>query len=310
VAGTPPRRSRDEASPRTLERIVVGCGQRAAGCACERLRRAHERANDFGHGAEIETAEIREHVGRAVQSPSQAVRLDFDPRGGGADEQQLGLHAREQDGLRKHVDERTHHREARRCGDLVRWQPLAEIPAWLQARARQVIELARVQRGHTGVRNRRRLERDQVVRVLGAHLQMLASIVEVHPDARVAQHIVGRVAEVVGMLEDMPREVRDVDAVNGWMQRQRVGGVADAESDHERARLVRHGEHGNVRQRSHVPLIEQRRRRHRVTIRDQPAAAAGDLRDRDDARHALTDRQEPLARCQRRQRTSKQLARR
>ena len=31
----------------------------------------------------------------ADQSPSQAIRLDFDPWGGGADEQQRGLHARD-----------------------------------------------------------------------------------------------------------------------------------------------------------------------------------------------------------------------
>ena len=62
---------------------------------------------------------------------------------------------------------------------------------------------------------------------------MLASVVDVHRDARVVQHVAVHVREIARMREDVPGKVDDIDAPNRRMQRRGVGGVADAEADHQ-----------------------------------------------------------------------------
>src|SRR5207237_4219747 len=112
-------------------------------------------------------------------------------------------------------------------------QPLAEVAARLQARARELVELARVQRADTSVRNRRRLERDQVVRRRRLHLKMLTSVVDVDRDTRVLQDVAICVPERRRLLEDLAREVRDLDTVDGGVEGRSVRRVADAKSNHE-----------------------------------------------------------------------------
>ena len=98
---------------------------------------------------------------RSARLRRQARRIDLDARIVRPEEQQIGFSARDQHRLRKHVDERANHRQRGRAGHLIRRQPLADDSRRLEARPRQRVELARIQGGHAGIADRRRLERDR-----------------------------------------------------------------------------------------------------------------------------------------------------
>ena len=62
------------------------------------------------------------------------------------------------------------------------------------------------------------------------------------------------------------------------------------------------GEQRNVRQRTHVPLRQSRRRRHRMTVREQPSSDAGQLGDLDHLGETFAHREQPFAVVRARQR--------
>ncbi len=144
------------------------------------------------------------------------------------------------------------------------------------------------------MRNRRRLERDEIVRALGLHLQMLPAVVDVDVDARILEDVGIRVAEVPRGLEDLTRQIGDVHALDRRMQRRRVRRIAHAEPDDQHALGVRHRQQRNVHQRAHVPLVEQRGRRHRVAVGEESSSAARHFRHRDDIGDAFADGQQLL----------------
>ena len=55
---------------------------------------------------------------------------------------------------------------------------------------------------------------------------------------------------------------------------------------------------GDMRESAHVPLVEKRRRRHRMAVRHQASAAARYFRDGDDLSDAFVKGDQPLARRQ------------
>src|SRR4029453_15151181 len=136
------------------------------------------------------------------------------------------------DGTREYVDERAPHRGPRLRGPLISRQPLTKIATRLQPRARQLVELARVQRAHAGVSDRRRLESNKIVVWRSVHPQMLPPIVDIDSDGRVRKEVFFRFMEIARVLEDRAREVSDVHAFDAWVKRGRFRTVADAEADH------------------------------------------------------------------------------
>jgi hypothetical protein len=188
-----------------LQGTVVGDRHRIARAGGQRRGRSDERAHDLADFVQVDPLEVGAHLGSARQPLHHLLRIDLDSRAGGAEEQQVRLGAREQHCLGKHVDEGPHHRERCLRRDLVRRQPLADIAARPQARARERVELFRVQRPHTGIGDWRRLERNEVVRFPRLHLQVLPPVVDVHRHARVMQHALVAVAEVTRVGEDVAR---------------------------------------------------------------------------------------------------------
>jgi hypothetical protein len=83
------------------------------------------------------------------------------------------------------------------------------------------------------MRDRRRLQRDQVVGAGRLHLQMLAAVVDEHRYAPIGQHVTIEFAKVPGVPQHVFRELGDVDAANRRMERRRVRRVPHAEPDDE-----------------------------------------------------------------------------
>src|SRR5947208_8020903 len=66
------------------------------------------RSSDLARRAEVETPEVLEHGGTLGHRREQLIRIDRDPAVG-ADEDQIGLRARQQHRLREHVERSEEH---------------------------------------------------------------------------------------------------------------------------------------------------------------------------------------------------------
>ena len=82
----------------------------------------------------------------------------------------------------------------------------------------------------------------------------MTAVVDVDRDARVVQHVAVEVLEVARVLQDVAREIDDLDALHAWMQRRRIRRVADAEAQDEHPFRVLDEEQRDVRHRAHVAL--------------------------------------------------------
>ena len=128
-----------------------------------------------------------------------------------------------------------------------------------ETRPRELIELARVECRDTRMRDRRRLQCNEVVGGWRCHLKVLPAVVDEDPYLRVLQYVVIGLPEIGGVLEDVSREVCNVDLLHRRVERGSVRGVPDAKSNHEDSLGVLDREQRNVRERTHVALIEARR---------------------------------------------------
>ena len=109
------------------------------------------------------------------------------------------------------------------------------------------------------MRDRRRLQRNEVVGGWRCHLKVLPAVVDEDPYLRVLQYVVIGLPEIGGVLEDVSREVCNVNLLHRRVERGSVRGVPDAKSNHEDSLGVLDREQRNVRERAHVALIETRR---------------------------------------------------
>jgi len=116
--GTDSPRLSSERTPNSCNRPIVGDRHDLSRRGGERLRRADEHADDLARRAEIEPGEVGRHRGALRQRGEQPVRIDLYPPVG-ADENQVGLRAREQHRLRKHSTNDLDHRQRRRRRHLV-----------------------------------------------------------------------------------------------------------------------------------------------------------------------------------------------
>jgi hypothetical protein len=129
---------------------------------------------------------------------------------------------------------------------------------------------------------------------LASALEMLAPVVQVDGHLGAAEDALVGIAEVRLVLEHMARGLGDVDARDRRMQCGGVGRVADAKPDDEGPRRVRHGQQRDVRQCSHVALIERRGRRHRMAIGEEAPAASRYFDHLHELGGAFTGRQHPF----------------
>ena len=144
------------------DRVVVGHGNGQSGGALERLRRPGEESHDLGQRPEVDALHVFADRRSEVQSSLHECWVDLELRIVDAHQDELGGKAGEQNGLRKDVDECAHHREGRLSRDLMRGQPLRDVAPRFEPRTHQLVEVTRIERRRTGVRDRRWLHRDQV----------------------------------------------------------------------------------------------------------------------------------------------------
>ena len=108
---------------------------------------------------------------------------------------------------------------------------------------------------------------DQIVGSVPLHAQVLTPVVDVHDHARIVQRVLVGILEVTGVVEHLSRQIGNLDSPDRGVKRDRVGRVANAETDHKSGLGVIHREERNVCQRTLVPLARERRRRHGVAVR-------------------------------------------
>ena len=234
-------------------------------------------------------------AGAFASAAETRVGIDLDPRAVGPQENQIGFGAGQQDGLREYVHEGADHRERGRDGHLICRQPLAHVAVRGQAGSRQLVELPRIERAYSRVRDRWWLEGDQVVRALGLHQQMLPAVVDVDRQLRVAQHPLISVLEVVGVVQDAARQIGKVDALDRRVERCGVCRVADAKADDQNGPWVAHRQQRHVGERAHVALRERPGRRHRMTVGAEREPLAWHFGHRDHLGEAVADRQHRFA---------------
>src|SRR5262249_24333058 len=103
---------------------------------------------------------------------------------------------------------------------------------------------------------------------------MQPAIVDIDPDARIVQDAFVGFMKMAGGLENRAGKISDVHAFYARVKRGSFGGVADAKADYQDAGWMKRQQQRDMRKRTHVPLVEKRRRRHRMTVRHQASAAA------------------------------------
>ena len=115
----------------------------------------------------------------------------------------------------------------------------------------------------------RRLGGNQVEKLLG-RLKEVATVLHVHANARVEQRVCRRIGEYNrGRLEDFPRDVDDVDALELASVCKGPGGRAHAIADQEGMPWCGMESHWQVGEKLHVPAAHEAGRRHVVVVRDQ-----------------------------------------